>query len=206
MTDSTLSCDLLTRSTAEHMLDRSVRVFADPARVAATSPRCHSTGQDATSRSETRLALGRCVANSESVALPTERACDVAADRLERGRGGPEGLRGVGAGSERFRVRSPELSRGWRRGWVTRPKVPHTENSNKPGTISSRAGDGNRTRMTSLEVRLTRSSVNRVEPSWPVIRRSRASTNCAERTRSRGWRGVGSFAFRSGDAPPTETW
>jgi broad specificity phosphatase PhoE len=63
-----------------------------------------------------------------------------------------------------------------------------------------RAGDGNRTRMTSLEERQTRPLVNRAEPSWPVGPDSRMLLNRAERARSRGWRGVADFASRSGDA------
>ena len=67
----------------------------------------------------------------------------------------PRGWRGVNEVS----VRSPGLSRGWRGVGQPKAAVQRTENSMKPGAIS-RAGDGNRTRMTSLEGPRTATTVD----------------------------------------------
>ena len=76
--------------------------------------------------------------------------CNVAEDRRRRGSGRsqtqPRGWRGVGDVSARL----PDLSRGWQRAERPEHRRAASKTSMKPGAIS-RAGDGNRTRMTSLE-------------------------------------------------------
>jgi hypothetical protein len=129
--------------------------------------------------------FGRRAPNARQPPLRREPVtCEVAVDRPEQASSWPAAF-----------------SRGWRGVGPPTAAAQRTENSMKPGAIS-RAGDGNRTRMTSLEVRPTRLLANCTEPSWPVrsCSRSRSSANCAERSRSRGSRGAGNFAFRAGDA------
>jgi hypothetical protein len=100
-------------------------------------------------------------------------------------------LAGLARGQRALGLLAQTLA-GLARGWASGRRLHASKTSMKPGNIP-RAGDGNRTRMTSLEERPTRTSLNPVEPSWPVRALSWTSGNCAERWRSRGCRGVGHF-------------